>query len=190
MLGTSDDDSMQNITYRNCTVDGALAGVRVKFRPTQQGYVRGVVFEDIIIRNPVAYAVDVILQSDHTDAGAYPAGVSSRDRALARSNGRAGGALRAVNVTGLVLRDIRGTLGPVPQAVCGAGRTCPRAVGRFSCAPGFECTGLVMERFHVLGFNASAQYPFPCTWDGASGSGNDVLPTGCMPPQPQLPQLA
>ena len=38
----------------------ALAGVRVKFRPTQQGYVRGVVFEDIVIRNPVAYAVDVM----------------------------------------------------------------------------------------------------------------------------------
>ena len=50
VLGTSDDDSMQNITYRNCTVDGALAGVRVKFRPTQKGYVRGVVKE--LIHDP------------------------------------------------------------------------------------------------------------------------------------------
>ena len=186
VLGTSDDDSMQNITYRNCTVDGALAGVRVKFRPTQQGYVRGVVFEDIVIRNPVAYAVDVILSSDHSDAS--PAGAPGRGQALGRSNGSGAGALRAVNVTGLVLRDIRGTLGPVPQAVCGAGKTCPRAVGRFSCAASFACTGLVMERFHVQGFNASAQYPVPCTWDGASGSGNDVLPAGCMPPRP-LPSM-
>ena len=163
VLGTSDDDSMQNITYRNCTVDGALAGVRVKFRPTQHGYVRGIVFEDIIINYPVAYAVDVIMTSNHIGDG---------DR------------VGSVNMTGLVLRNISGSLGFVPPSVCGAGKTCPRAVGRFNCGSGFACTGLVLEHVHVSGFNATPEYPVPCTWNNASGSGKDILPVGCTPPPP------
>lgn len=34
VLGTSDGNAMRNVTFRNCTAVGSLAGVRIKFRPT------------------------------------------------------------------------------------------------------------------------------------------------------------
>ena len=35
VLGTAVAPTMENITYTNCTVEGALAGIRIKFRPSQ-----------------------------------------------------------------------------------------------------------------------------------------------------------
>jgi polygalacturonase len=47
VFGTAIAPAMENITYSNCTVHGALAGIRIKFRPTQFGFVRNILFEDI-----------------------------------------------------------------------------------------------------------------------------------------------
>jgi polygalacturonase len=54
VFGTAIAPAMENITYSNCTVHGALAGIRIKFRPTQFGFVRNILFEDIRIYNPHA----------------------------------------------------------------------------------------------------------------------------------------
>jgi hypothetical protein len=164
VLGTSDDDSMRNITYTDCDVHGALAGIRLKFRPSQHGYVRGVLFERIRIHRPVAYAVDVLLDSDHL--------ASLPTRAHART----------VNVSDVRLVDVSGELGPVPPADCGAGKTCPRAVGRFRCTADYPCRGLALERFNVTGFRPSDAYPRACSWAHAFGTAADVSPDDCRPP--------
>ena len=58
MFGTAIAPAMENITYSNCTVHGALAGIRIKFRPTQFGFVRNILFEILeiscMIYNPYA----------------------------------------------------------------------------------------------------------------------------------------
>ena len=87
---------MENITYSNCTfpvhlrgslslslslslshslmllgagtVEGALAGIRIKFRPSQMGSVKNILFENIRIVDPVVYAIDIIMSSDHVSA--------------------------------------------------------------------------------------------------------------------------
>jgi len=174
VLGTSDDDSMQNITYSNCSVHGALAGIRIKYRPSQHGYVRGVRFERIRIHRPVAYAVDVLLDSNHLD-----------DDAPAR-RGAAPGFARAhtVNVTDVKLLDISGELGLVPPAVCGEGKTCPRAVGRFRCTANDPCQGIALQHFNVTGFIPSSEFPAACSWNHTTGSSVDVYPVACRPPAP------
>jgi polygalacturonase len=92
---------MHNITYRNCTVTGALAGIRFKFRPTQAGFVQDVLFEDIVIQDPVAYAVDVLVTADHT-----------KQQQHATELGIGEG---TVNVTDITLRNIRDELGIIPS---------------------------------------------------------------------------
>jgi polygalacturonase len=166
VLGTSDNDSMENVTYRNCTVTGALAGIRFKFRPSQTGFVRNVRFDNIMIHRPVAYAVDMLMTADH----------------LQDQIGTTWSNLATVNLTDVSLSNIHGELGLIPQAICGEGRTCPRAVGRFSCTAEFPCKGISIENFDVSGFHATAKYPTPCSWVYVSGHGSGVQPSGCMPP--------
>ena len=45
VFGTAIAPAMENITFSNCTVEGALAGIRIKFRPTQYGFVKNVICE-------------------------------------------------------------------------------------------------------------------------------------------------
>jgi len=155
VLGTSDNNNMSNVTYVNCSVSGALAGVRVKFRPTQAGTVHGITFENIHIVRPVAYAVDMLLDSNHL---------------------RAIDDLAAVDVGDITLRNIHGALGTLPDG------TYPRAVARFRCTSADQpCNGIVLEHFNVTGYRASDKYPVPCEWTNAHGSGEDVYPTACAP---------
>lgn len=167
VLGTSDDDAMANITYENCSVTGALAGIRVKFRTTQSGYVRGIRFRDIRIVRPVAYAIDVLLSSDHE--------VSIPGR------GPAVGA-KTVNVSDISIVNVTGELGPVEPGVCKPGSVCPRAVGRFFCTTAFPCEGLNLEHVRVTGFTPTEKYPVPCEWTNARGSATDIEPAACAPP--------
>lgn len=166
VLGTALAPAMENITYSNCTVIGALAGIRIKFRPSQDGFVRGILFEDIRIIDPVVYAIDIIMSSDHYTA-AQPTW----------------GPVGTVNLQGVTIRDVQGTLGPVPTEVCGVGRKCPRAVGRFSCTTEFPCTNMRLEHVHVGGFrpypDRHGQIVQPCTFSNFSGYSEDVEPPGC-----------
>ena len=164
VLGTAVAPAMENITYRNCSVDGALAGIRIKFRTTQAGFARNIRFDGIRIVNPVAYAIDVVMTSDHMLMPGQPGG------------------LRTVDLQNVTISDVDGVLGPVPAIVCGKGQTCPRAVGRFSCTPEFPCHGINLARVHVRGFKPSPRYLVPCVFTNASGSGVDVEPAACTPP--------
>jgi len=208
VLGTADwvhdDDAMDNITYSNCTVTGALAGIRIKFRPSQHGLVRGVQFEHIRIIDPVDYAVDLFLEANHIEAG-------SADEAHRRRGNHAyslqhspddlpdtGARLpsskapsRMVAVLEVTLSHIYSTLRPIPKDICehrgdDDEHTCPRAVGRFQCTPELPCSGIALQDFKAEGFVASDKYPVACTWSYATGSTStrtsNVHPALCRPP--------
>jgi len=128
--------------------------------------------EDIKIHDPVAYAIDVIMDSDHV----------SKDSDHVSSTGQVRHS-QTVDLQGVTIRNVEGVLGPVPQAVCGKGRVCPRAVGRFYCTPEFPCHNMRLEHIHVSGFKPSPHYLEPCGFANFSGSSVDVMPTGCAPPQ-------
>eukprot|EP01052_Picozoa_sp_SAG31_P029311 SAG31_NODE_2903_length_4928_cov_6.524746_4_plen_553_part_00 len=173
VLGTAVAPAMENITYSNCTVEGALAGIRIKFRPSQMGSVKNILFENIRVVNPVVYAIDIIMSSDHISTS-QPEFVGER----------------TVDLQAVTIRNVEGTLGPVPQDVCGIGRICPRAVARFSCTSEFPCHGMRLEHVHVAGFK-----PYnttdkgrrveveACTFNNFSAaSWLDVSPASCAPP--------
>ena len=174
VLGTSDNDIMRNVTYRNCTVTGALAGIRIKFRSTQTGNVSGIVFENIQIHDPVAYAIDIDMGTNHMDI---------RNHTANTHPGVTGEGVESVALNNVTLRHISGWLSPVSRALCGAGRICPRQVARFYCASQLPCAHIRLEHVHVRGFNKTARYPVPCEWTRASGSGVDVSPSACLPPE-------
>ena len=184
---------------------GALAGIRIKFRPYQRGRVRGVRFEHIQIINPVAYAVDVYLESDHYEAGSEdesrsrrpgnqdfslqhsPHGLPGTELAELKQNtvDPSSRAPNTVAVFNIKLYHIYGKLGHVPAAVCDRSKNsvCPRAVGRFTCSPEMPCSGIDLTDFNVEGFSASSEFPDPCTWSHAIGStGGNVRPVSCRPP--------
>ena len=164
-------------------------------------------FEHIQIIDPVAYAVDLYLESDH-----YEAGSADEER---RRRGNQGFSLQhsphslpdtdaselaelkqntvdpssktpnTVAVFDIKLSHIYGTLGHVPAAVCdmkSKNSVCPRAVGRFTCSPDLPCSGIDLTDFNVEGFSASSEYPDACTWSYAIGSGVNVRPVSCRPP--------
>mmetsp|Transcript_72427 Transcript_72427/g.120729 ORF Transcript_72427/g.120729 Transcript_72427/m.120729 type:complete len:439 (+) Transcript_72427:69-1385(+) len=160
VLGTAVSPAMENITFSNCTVEGALAGIRIKFRPSQFGFARNVLFEGITIRSPIAYAIDVIMDSDHAQAGSP----------------------RTVDLQNITMRDVRGFLGPVPRADCGVGNVCPRAVARFLCTAEYPCHNMRLEHVHVHGFKPTPKFDEPCSFTNVSGSGLDIDPPGCTPP--------
>ncbi len=187
---------------------GALAGIRIKFRASQHGRVRGVRFEHIRIIDPVAYAVDLFLESNHIEAG-------SSDEAHRRRGNHANSlqhspddlpgtgasdltrlwvrlpsykaSNRMVAVLEITLAHIYSTLRPLPKPICenrgnGEEQTCPRAVGRFHCTPELPCSGIALQDFNAEGFVASDKYPVPCTWSYATGSASNVHPAACRPP--------
>ena len=174
---------------------GALAGIRIKFRPYQMGHVMGVHFEHIDILAPVTYAVDLLIESDHTEAGDYKDDAwykTHRSHRQPRLDAlvptsyaqqpQQARTRRYVNVSDITLSYIRGELGDVPANVCGEGKICPRAVGRFQCTSGYPCTGVAIKHFNVTGFSASSAYPEACSWIHVTGSGFDVHPSECVPP--------
>ena len=173
VLGTAIAPAMENITFSNNTVEGALAGIRIKFRPSQMGSVKNIIFEDIRIVDPVVYAIDIIMSSDHVSSGQL-------------ENQQP----QTVDLQGVTIRNVEGVLGPVPLGVCGKGRICPRAVARFSCTPTFPCHGMRLEHVHVEGFrpyNISDKgrkvEVEACTFANFSASSwLDVSPAGCIPP--------
>eukprot|EP01043_Picozoa_sp_COSAG02_P049113 COSAG02_NODE_4902_length_4849_cov_8.392280_3_plen_493_part_00 len=173
VLGTAIAPRMENITYSNCTVEGALAGIRIKFRPSQMGSVKNILFENIRIVDPVVYAIDIIMSSDHVSA-------SHLDRLQTRT----------VDLQEVTIRNVEGVLGPVPQDVCGIGRICPRAVARFSCTPEFPCHGMRLEHVHVAGFTpynttdkGRREEVQACAFNNFSASSwLDVSPAACKPP--------
>ena len=182
VLGTSDNDSMRNVTYRNCTVTGALAGIRIKFRSSQSGSVSGIVFENIQIYNPVAYAIDIDMATDHMD---FHHKTATKHPGVADAVTKHPGVTDEVNsvaLNNITLRHVNGWLSPVSRTICGVGRVCPRQVARFSCSPEFPCSNIRLEHVHVQGFNKTEKYPVPCEWTRASGSGVDVSPSACLPP--------
>ena len=183
---------------------GALAGIRIKFRPSQHGLVRGVQFEHIRIIDPVDYAVDLFLEANHIEAG-------SADEAHRRRGNHAyslqhspddlpdtGARLpsskapsRMVAVLEVTLSHIYSTLRPIPKDICehrgdDDEHTCPRAVGRFQCTPELPCSGIALQDFKAEGFVASDKYPVACTWSYATGSTStrtsNVHPALCRPP--------
>eukprot|EP01049_Picozoa_sp_SAG25_P014055 SAG25_NODE_2360_length_1681_cov_2.218078_1_plen_514_part_10 len=182
VLGTSDSDSMENITFSNCTVVGALAGIRIKFRPSQSGFVKQVTWEQIRIVRPIVYAVDLLMNSNHLQRGWPPLPTHASHAARI-------GAPRTVTLSDITLRDIVAELGPVPAGECRKGDNCPRAVGRFLCSALHPCRGLLLENVRVTGFNATAKYPIPCTFTNASGSGAEVRPAECTPPPDPAPLI-
>eukprot|EP00756_Hemistasia_phaeocysticola_P051917 Hpha_TRINITY_DN27096_c0_g1::TRINITY_DN27096_c0_g1_i1::g.33292::m.33292 len=169
VLGTSDEDSMENVTFSNCTVVEALAGIRIKFRPTQTGSVRGVRFEGIRVERPAAYAVDVLLTSNHIQHhhNLSTVNVSTSNHIQRHHN------LSTVSVSDVSITDTSGFLADDS-----------RAVARFACTSESPCSGLVLTRFNITGFKASAKYPQPCTFEHVTGSGTQVTPSQCTPPAP------
>ena len=150
VLGTAVAPAMENITYTNCSVYGALAGIRIKFRPTQFGFVRNILFEDIRIFEPRVYAIDVIMSSDHVD---------TRLGALSQYEEGQGQYLRAglgtVDLQNVTIRNVQGQLGPVHSCGNGPRWVCPRGVARFSGSAQFPVGGMRLEHINIRGFNAS-----------------------------------
>merc|ERR1712150_190704 len=68
VLGTSGDNNMDNITFRNCSAHGTLRGIIMKFRPTQDGTIKNIHFEDFTITNPTAYALGINIDSPHLNS--------------------------------------------------------------------------------------------------------------------------
>lgn len=181
VLGTAIAPAIENITFSNCSVFGALAGIRIKFRPTQNGFVRNILFNNIQIFNPKSYAIDVIMSSDHIDAfpGDIPTVGVVPDQAVGAGT---------VNLQSVTIQNVHGQLGPVHPCASGGGavpepgQICPRAVARFLGTAEFPVDGLHLEHLDITGFNASSQYPTPCTFTHVTGSGIDVKPPSCIPP--------
>ena len=180
VLGTAVAPGMENITYRNCTVEGALAGIRIKFRPSQVGFVRNIVFENIRIINPVVYAIDVLMSSNHEDLRTDTPSTTDIPSAWRP---------HTVDLQNITFRDVSGVLGHVPTEVCGKGRICPRAVARFQCTPTYPCRGMQVEHVHVRGFkpynhtvHGRSVRVQACTFVNFSASRwVDVSPPSCSP---------
>ena len=208
VLGTAIAPAMENITYSNCTVDGALAGIRIKFRPTQFGTVKNIVFEDIHIVNPVVYAIDVIMSSNHADddRGYDSADYDSADSAVAKRQDQhhhhhhhhhhlaIHRGPQTVDLQGVTIRNVHGVLGPVPATVCDKGRICPRAVARFSCTDEFPCHNMRLEHIDIRGFSPYNTSDHgrrilveACSFQNFTGTGLDVRPEGCLPPESNGP---
>ena len=141
-----------------------------------------ILFENIRIVDPVVYAIDIIMSSDHVSA--------SHEDSLARRDSTVGGQARTVDLQEVTIRNVEAVLGPVPQEVCGIGRICPRAVARFSCSSEFPWHGMALEHVHVAGFK-----PYNITDKGrhvevqactftnfTASSWLDVSPAACKPP--------
>ena len=178
VLGTSVNNTMQNITFRNCSVTEALAGIRFKFRSSQTGFVDGVLFEDIRIVRPVAYAIDMLLDSDHYNAGG---GSDSGHEDYGHSS-LSPKMLSTTSVNNVTIRNVVGELEPIPSSICNGGAVCPRAVGRFRCTAALPCANVTLENVSVTGFNASSAYPTPCEFQFVTGTGQNVTPNQCVLP--------
>ncbi|KAJ9448215.1 putative rhamnogalacturonase A [Diplonema papillatum] len=169
VLGTSVNNSMYNVTYRNCTATGTLRGITFKFRPTQNGTVSDIMFENIRIVDPQAYAVDIDINSDHFMSSAEEKEAvhqrAMRQRATGKfePSAREQASLGTVHVNNVVIRNVTGRA------------TTP---GVFKCndAP-YNCMNITLEDFHFTNYTDPA-----CTWVDAYGSGSNVEPASCMPP--------
>ena len=197
-------------------VTDALAGIRIKFRPSQHGRVRGVHFEHIRIIDPVDYAVDLFLESNHIEEGsadeanrrragnhAYslqhspddlPGTGASEQTGLGAGLPSSKASSRMVSVDKITLSHIYSTLRPLSKDICDQNRgdddedTCPRAVGRFQCTPELPCSGIALQDFNAEGFVASDKYPVACTWSYATGSTS--TPTSNVHPAVCRPPVA
>jgi len=197
-------------------VTDALAGIRIKFRPSQHGRVRGVHFEHIRIIDPVDYAVDLFLEANHIEEGnadeanrrragnhAYslqhspddlPGTGASEQTGLGAGLPSSKASSRMVSVDKITLSHIYSTLRPLSKDICDQNRgdddedTCPRAVGRFQCTRELPCSGIALQDFNAEGFVASDKYPVACTWSYATGSTS--TPTSNVHPAVCRPPVA
>ncbi|KAJ9448213.1 putative rhamnogalacturonase A [Diplonema papillatum] len=126
VLGTSGNNSMHNVTFRDCTATGTLRGITFKFRPTQNGTVSDIMFENIRIVDPQAYAINFDINSAHA--------ASSADEGEA--------SLGTVHVNNVVIRNVTGRATTVGLFTCND--------------PPYTCTNITLEDVHITNYTDPA----------------------------------
>jgi len=177
VVGTSWGADFRNITFRNCTAIGTAYGCHIKFKENQTGSCKNVSFEDIVVHSPYRYALGIDQNGQSTPVEPTFGGDGESDHIIVKNNISSNNNTPAVstshttrltlgsNVTinDIVFRNVRAT-----NATHG---------GKFECNTGhLSCHGIVLEG---VDFGTTQD----CEMQNVYGSGSDVHPPSCIPPQ-------
>ena len=172
VVGTSDDADFRNITFRNCTAIGTAFGIHIKFKDQQTGSVRDITFEDVTIVDPQRYAIGIDQNGQSLEGGVGRPDCHGHQ--LGRGDAPAVGS--NVTVNDVHFRSVRATVGAGHKGGC------------FICNPGpLACRGITFDdvNLQVAGSQAGAA----CSFSNVFGTGSDVHPASCVPPNAEPRQI-